>query len=77
MGSLSAEGAGKGVFVTTSDFSREARAYAARVRQLRIVLIDGQELARLLIRYGVGIRARTTFVVNGIDEDYFKPATDA
>lgn len=76
MGSLSAEGAGKGVFVTTSSFSKEARAYAARVPHLRIVLIDGQELARLLVRYGVGIRARTTYVVHGIDEEYFRPAAE-
>jgi restriction system protein len=75
MGSLSGEGAGKGVFVTTSDFSKDARAFAAKVPHLRIVLIDGQDLARLMIRYGVGIRARTTYVVHGIDEDYFKAAS--
>lgn len=74
MGSLSAEGASKGVFVTTSGFSRDATTFARRVPHLRIVLIDGQELARLLIRYGVGVRPRTTYVVHGIDEDYFKPA---
>ncbi len=46
----------------------------SKERQHRIVLIDGQELARLLIRYGVGVRSRTTFVVSGIDEDYFSEA---
>lgn len=73
-GSLTARGAAKGVFVTTSDFTRDARAVAANITQHRIVLIEGQELARLLIRYGVGVRPRTTFVVSGIDEDYFSEA---
>lgn len=70
VGSLNGEGATKGVFVTTSDFSKEARDYLNKV-QHRIVLIDGQELARLMIRYGVGVRARTTYVIKGVDEDYF------
>lgn len=70
-GSLTARGAAKGVFVTTSDFTKDARQVAASITQHRIVLIDGQELARLLIRHGVGVRPRTTFVVSGVDEDYF------
>lgn len=74
VGSLTAQGAAKGVFVTTSDFSKDARSVASGITHHRIVLIDGQELARLMIRYGVGVRPRTTFVVHGIDEDYFKPA---
>ena len=70
VGSLTGEGATKGVFVTTSDFSREARDYLIRV-QHRIVLINGQMLARLMVEHGVGVRARSTYVVKGIDEDYF------
>lgn len=70
VGSLTGEGATKGVFVTTSDFSADARSYLGKV-QHRIVLINGQELARLMIRHGVGVRARTTFVIKGVDEDYF------
>lgn len=70
-GSLTARGAAKGVFVTTSDFTKDAKQVASGITQHRIVLIDGQELARLMIRYGVGVRPRTTFIVNGIDEDYF------
>lgn len=53
VGSLTGEGANKGVFVTTSDFSREARDYLTRV-QHRIVLINGQMLAKLMIQHGVG-----------------------
>ena len=70
VGSLNGEGATKGVFVTTSDFSVEARLFLGKV-QHRIVLINGQELARQMIRYGVGVRDRTTYVVRSVDEDYF------
>ncbi|MDP3861052.1 MAG: restriction endonuclease, partial [Phaeovulum sp.] len=68
--SLTGEGATKGVFVTTSDFSREARDYLNRV-QHRVVLINGAELARQMIRYEVGVRARAAYVLRGVDEDYF------
>jgi restriction system protein len=57
IGSLTGEGATKGVFVTTSDFSAEARGYLTKV-QHRVVLIGGTELARLMIRHGVGVRDR-------------------
>ena len=70
VGSLNGEGATKGMFVTTSDFSTEARAFLGKV-QHRIVLINGQELARLMIRHGVGVRDRTSYVVRTVDEDYF------
>lgn len=71
VGSLTGEGASKGVFVTTSGFSKEAVNYVDRV-QHRIVLIDGQKLARLMIKHEVGVRARRTYVVRSIDEDYFR-----
>lgn len=70
IGSLTGEGATKGVFVTTSDFSTEARGYLAKV-QHRVVLIGGQELARLMIRHGVGVRDRVSYVIRSVDEDYF------
>lgn len=70
IGSLTGEGATKGVFVTTSAFSAEARDYAARV-QHRIVLIDGPRLARLMVAHDVGVRTRQTCAVKTVDEDYF------
>lgn len=70
IGSLTGEGATKGVFVTTSDFSREARDYLHRV-QHRVVLINGQRLARLMIQHGVGVRIRSSYVIQSVDEDYF------
>ncbi|MFZ1728351.1 MAG: restriction endonuclease [Albidovulum sp.] len=62
VGSLTGEGANKGVFVTTSDFSKEAREYVDRVQQ-RIIMINGERLARLMITYEVGVRARQTYVL--------------
>ncbi len=70
IGSLTGEGATKGVFVTTSDFSKDAHDYLTRV-QHRVVLINGQRLARLMIQHGVGVRVRQTYRIQSIDEDYF------
>jgi restriction system protein len=70
IGSLTGEGATKGVFVTTSDFSREAHDYLRRV-QHRVVLINGQRLAQLMILHGVGVRTRQTYLIRSVDEDYF------
>jgi restriction system protein len=70
VGSLTGESATKGVFVTTSDFSKEAVAYVDRIQQ-RVVLINGRSLAQLLIEYDVGVRVRTTVKIKSLDEDYF------
>ena len=70
IGSLTGESATKGVFVTTSDFSQDALDYVKRVQQ-RIVLINGEQLAQLMINHEVGVRIRTTYFVRTIDEDYF------
>lgn len=70
VGSLTGESATKGVFVTTSDFSREAVAYIDRVQQ-RVVLINGHTLARLMIEYDVGVRVRSVIKIKSLDEDYF------
>ncbi|ODM44453.1 restriction endonuclease [Cereibacter johrii] len=74
VGSLNGEGANKGVFVTTSDFSREATAYVERV-QHRIRLINGQRLAALMIQYGVGVRVSGTYTIQTVDEDCFSDST--
>ena len=58
----------KGVFITTSSFSSEARQLA---RRRRIVLIDGLELAGLMVDSGVGATTARSYEVKRIDEDYF------
>ncbi len=70
IGSMTGESATKGVFVTTSGFSNEARDYVRRVQQ-RVVLIDGQRLARLMIDHGVGVKADKTYVLRSIDANFF------
>jgi restriction system protein len=70
-GALVGQSASKGVFVTTSSFSKGASDYAEKVPQ-RIVLIDGNELARLLIQYSVGVRVERTVAIKRLDIDYFE-----
>jgi restriction system protein len=69
-GALQGQRARKGVFITTSSFSADARAYAAGL-QTAIVLIDGPTLARLMMDAGVGVSEAETIRVLRADEDYF------
>jgi restriction system protein len=69
-GSLEGVKATKGVFVTTSYFTSQARAFAERIAR-RIVLIDGQQLAQLMIKHDVGVRIEETLHIKKIDEDFF------
>lgn len=62
--------ADSGVFITTSRFSQGAQDFAATT-PTRLVLIDGERLADLMIRYGVGVQVRETYRVVEIDEDFF------
>ena len=72
-GALDRERAAKGVFVTTSDFSKDARETASHLSK-RIVLIDGLGLADLMVRFNVGCQTEETFQLQGIDEDFFDDA---
>jgi restriction system protein len=69
-GSLDRHKATKGLFVTTSGFSPSA-IETAQYLSKRIVLIDGEQLAKLMIRYNVGCRIEETLEIKKIDEDYF------
>ncbi len=70
LGGLEGHRATKGVFVTTSYFPSTAYDFITRVSK-RVVLIDGPELANLMIRHRVGVRVKDTYEVKKIDEDYF------
>jgi len=70
-GAMGSHGATKGVFLTTSSFSREATDCAAEVKDKKIVLIDGNRLTRLMIDAGVGVSVQKTYLVHRLDEDFF------
>ena len=70
-GSLEMHRARKGVLITTSGFTADARDYTSRIEK-RIVLIDGQELAELMIDHGIGVTDIQTYTLKRIDSDYFE-----
>lgn len=70
-GSLDRHKASKGLFVTTSGFSPSA-VETAQYLSKRIVLIDGEQLAKLMIRHNVGCRVEETLEIKKVDEDYFE-----
>lgn len=69
-GALQGQRARKGIFITTSDFSKEANEYVSRIDS-KIVLIDGKTLARLMIDFGVGVTTVAAYDVKKLDSDYF------
>jgi len=69
-GALQGQRARKGVFITTSDFTKEAREYVSMIDS-KIILIDGEELAELMIDYNVGVSNATIYEIKRIDSDYF------
>jgi restriction system protein len=70
VGSLVGLGATKGVFVTTSTFSPQARDFVRHLSQ-RVILLDGQNLADLMIEHGVGVRTSRAIEFKRLDEDFF------
>lgn len=71
-GALMAKGAHKGIFVTTSQFSKDAYEHANSVKQPKIVLIDGNALVGLMIELGIGVSVQKTYKISKIDSDYFE-----
>ena len=69
-GALQGQGAHKGIFITTSRFTQEAKDYAQRIGS-RIVLIDGEQLAELMIDHDVGVTTVSTYVLKRINSDFF------
>ncbi len=71
VGALSGKHATRGVFITTSEFSSEAEEFARNVPQYRIILIDGENLAQLMIEHKVGVSVSRTLEIVEIDENFF------
>lgn len=69
-GALQGQRASKGIFLTTSRFTNEAQEYVSKIGS-KIVLIDGEQLAQLMIDHNVGVSSSTTYEIKRIDSDYF------
>jgi restriction system protein len=71
VGALAGQGAKKGIFITTSSFTKDALEYTPR-NETKIVLIDGEQLAQLMIDYNLGCTSQQIYEVKKIDSDYFE-----
>jgi restriction system protein len=69
-GALQGKNAKKGIFITTSNFSKNAVKYADKITS-KIVLINGKDLTKLMIKYEVGVSISSSYEVKKIDTDYF------
>lgn len=69
-GALQGQRARKGIFITTSDFTREARDYVTTI-ETKIVLIDGYQLAQFMIDHNVGVSVVKSYEIKRVDSDYF------
>jgi len=70
VGALAGQGAKKGVFITTSRYTNDAREYQPK-NETKIVLIDGEQLAELMIDFNLAVSTAKTFEIKRIDNDYF------
>jgi restriction system protein len=72
-GALQGQRAKKGVFITTSGFSREAEEFVSSIES-KIVLVDGDRLAQFMIDFGIGVSMAASYEICRLDSDYFEPA---
>lgn len=70
VGALEGQRAKKGIFITTSNFSKDAMDYTSKIDK-KIVLIDGEKLAQLIIDNDIGISKIASYDIKRIDSDYF------
>jgi restriction system protein len=71
VGALHGQKATKGAFITSSTFSKEAKQYAEGIER-RVILIDGEQLAKLMVDYDLGVSEVETYTVKKIDSDFFE-----
>jgi restriction system protein len=72
VGALHGKGAKKGIFITTSMFSKEALDYAESIKDMKIVLIDKEKLLNHMLKYDIGVEIKDSIEIKKIDEDYFE-----
>jgi len=72
VGAISGKSASRGVFITTSRFTSEARDFASHLSQPRIILVDGTQLADLMLEHEIGVTVDKSYNVFKIDENFFE-----
>lgn len=75
VGALAGQGATRGLFITTARFSEDARDYARKQHTVRVVLVDGQRLAELMIEHNLGVTPIARYEIKRIDSDFFDDAS--
>ncbi len=70
-GALHGVNATKGLFITTAQFSKNAKEFAANLNGLKVVLIDGNQLMKLMIKYNLGVSVEHCYEIKRIDSDFF------
>ncbi len=70
VGALQGKRARKGIFITTSNFSKDAQEYASNIES-KIILIDGEKLVQFMIDHNIGVSPYATYDIKKIDIDYF------
>ena len=75
-GALQGSRSTKGVFITTSKFTKDAIDYARSLANVTIVLIDGMQLAEYMYQYGLGVEIRDEFAIKDLDESYWDELAD-
>lgn len=73
VGALAGQGAGKGLFITTAQFTKEAREYAKKQHTTKVVLVDGDTLSKYMIEFDLGVSTDTVYRLKHLDTDYFQP----
>ena len=76
VGALTGAGANKGLFITTARFSSGTKEYAKKQHAVKLVLVDGNELAQLMIAHGVGVSVKHRYEIKGVDRDYFETESE-
>lgn len=71
LGAVAGQGGTKGLFITTSSFTRDAVEFAKKQLQVKLILVDGKMLTNLMMEYNLGVSIENTYEIKRIDMDYF------
>ena len=72
LGAVAGQGGSKGLFITTSSFSKDAIDFAKKQLQVKLILVDGKMLTNLMIQYNLGVSVIKTYEIKQLDVDYFE-----